>query len=201
VPDEAEVSEAEQDVEDVEADEDGDEEMVDEDEEQEGGDEDDDESRQQRAEGVARLRFNQTLNWRAGRPIAVADLLRRLESLARELQGYEQDEVAVDSLQTAAKELASPQLLAHKDKGVKALTASCVVDVFRLCAPNAPYTQQQMKVCLPDILLIEKSYRDQWLTVRNTGHLHAHRQGDISSTCRSLERIQSPTFVCTEVAR
>ncbi|KIW02399.1 uncharacterized protein PV09_06219 [Verruconis gallopava] len=94
---------------------------------------------------VETLKFNQTLNWRAGRPIAVSELLRRLETLARELQSYEQDEVAPESLQTAAKELASPQLLQHKDKGVKALTAACIVDVFRLCAPNAPYTQQQMK--------------------------------------------------------
>jgi sister-chromatid-cohesion protein PDS5 len=97
------------------------------------------------ANASARLQFKQTLNWRAGKPIQVADLLRRLETLARELQGYEQDEVAPESLQTTAKELANPQLLTHKDKGVKALTACCVVDVFRLCAPNAPYTQQQMK--------------------------------------------------------
>lgn len=97
-------------------------------------------------EGGTKLQFKQTLNWRAGKPIAVADLLRRLETLARELQGYEQDEVDTESLKTTAKELANQQLLSHKDKGVKALTASCVVDVFRLCAPNAPYTQQQMKV-------------------------------------------------------
>jgi sister chromatid cohesion protein PDS5 len=119
-----------------------DDEMAEEDEEAE-----DEAAPQHTTDGVAKLRFKQELNWRAGRPIAVAELLRRLESLSRELQGYEQDEVAVDSLQTTAKELASTQLLAHKDKGVKALAASCVVDVFRLCAPNAPYTQQQMKVC------------------------------------------------------
>lgn len=113
--------------------------------------EDDEEHAHDTNGAIARLRFNQPLNWKAGRSIGVADLLRRLDSLARELQGYEQDEVVVDSLQTAAKELASPQLLAHKDKGVKALTASCVVDIFRLCAPNAPYTQQQMKVCLLEV--------------------------------------------------
>ena len=142
VPDEPEVSEAEEaEAEDV-AQEDEDEEMVEEEEDDAQG------GAHHANGGVARLRFNQTLNWRAGRPIQVADLLRRLESLARELQGYEQDEVAVDSLQTVAKELANAQLLAHKDKGVKALTASCVVDIFRLCAPNAPYTPQQMKVCL-----------------------------------------------------
>lgn len=140
VPDEAEISDQEE-QEEEEVNEDM-EEQADEDEGE------DEEPAHTTRGGVARLRFKQTLNWRAGKPIAVADLLRRLETLARELQGYEQDEVATESLQTTAKELASPQLLGHKDKGVKALAASCVVDVFRLCAPNAPYTQQQMKVCL-----------------------------------------------------
>lgn len=103
---------------------------------------------QETAEAGTRLQFKQPLNWRAGKPIAVADLLRRLETLSKELQGYEQDEVMRNSLLQTAGELASPQLLGHKDKGVKALTACCVVDMFRLCAPDAPYTQQQLKVCL-----------------------------------------------------
>jgi len=141
VPDELEVSEQEE-----EQDEDNEGQEEDGDEEMQNNDEEEDEAHQP-FDGIARLRFNQTLNWRAGRPIAVADLLRRLDSLARELQSYEQDEVEVDSLQTTAKELANVQLLAHKDKGVKALAASCVVDIFRLCAPNAPYTPQQMRVC------------------------------------------------------
>lgn len=141
VPEEAEISEPE--VEEVEAEEAAEE---DQDMEDEADADEVDDAEPHHAGGIVRLRFKQELNWRAGRPIAVAELLRRLESLARELQSYEQDEVAVESLQTAAKELASQQLLSHKDKGVKALTASCLVDIFRLCAPNAPYTQQQMKV-------------------------------------------------------
>jgi sister-chromatid-cohesion protein PDS5 len=96
----------------------------------------------------ARLQFKQPLSWRAGRPIAVADLLRRLEALSKELQTYDQDEVEKDSLTTVAKELVSQQLIAHKDRGVKAFAAACLVDIFRLCAPDAPYTGTQLKVSL-----------------------------------------------------
>ena len=101
---------------------------------------------QEGAEAVARLEFKQPLTWKAGRPIAVTDLLRRLEALSKELQSFEQDEVERGSLMKIAPELASPQLLLHKDRGVKALAACCIVDMFRLCAPDAPYTAQQLKV-------------------------------------------------------
>ena len=69
VPDEEEV---EQEVEEEEeaTEEDADEEMAD-----EGANESGDEP-QQEAGSEARLRFKQELNWRAGRPIAVAELLR-----------------------------------------------------------------------------------------------------------------------------
>jgi sister-chromatid-cohesion protein PDS5 len=100
------------------------------------------------AQGVAQLQFNQPLTWKAGRAIALTELLKRLEALSRELQSYEQDDVERESLFTVAKELASQQLLGHKDRGVKAFTACCVVDIFRLCAPDAPYTAVQMKVSL-----------------------------------------------------
>ena len=92
------------------------------------------------------LQFNEPLSWRAGRPIAIADLLKRLQTLAAELQEMEQEEVDPGSLTRVAKELAHQNLLGHKDKGVKAWTACCLVDIFRLCAPNAPFTEQQLRV-------------------------------------------------------
>lgn len=93
------------------------------------------------------LQFNETLSWRAGKPIAVADLLRRLQALSKEMRKMEQEENERASFTPVAKELANPNLLAHKDKGVKAWTACCLVDILRLCAPDAPYTGQQLKVC------------------------------------------------------
>ncbi|KAI4123726.1 MAG: hypothetical protein LQ347_006040, partial [Umbilicaria vellea] len=91
------------------------------------------------------LQFNEPLSWRAGKPIAVADLLRRLQALSMEMRDMEQEENERESFTHVAKELASPNLLAHKDKGVKAWTACCLVDILRLCAPDAPYTGQQLR--------------------------------------------------------
>ncbi|MCJ1402432.1 hypothetical protein MMC11_005652 [Xylographa trunciseda] len=91
------------------------------------------------------LQFNEALSWRAGKAIPVADLLRRLQTLSKEMRDMEQEENERQSFTRVAKELASPNLLSHKDKGVKAWTAACLVDILRLCAPDAPYTEQQLR--------------------------------------------------------
>lgn len=97
--------------------------------------------------GLRKLRFNEPLSWRLGKSaIPVADLLQRLQTLAQELRKLEQEETDKDSLKKVSQELASGHLLAHKDKGVRAWTACCVVDVLRLCAPDAPFTGNQLKV-------------------------------------------------------
>ncbi|KAI4133362.1 MAG: hypothetical protein LQ338_000262 [Usnochroma carphineum] len=91
------------------------------------------------------LQFNEPLSWRAGKPIPVADLLRRLSALSKEMQEMDQEENERGSFTKVAKELVNPNLLAHKDKGVRALTAACLVDILRLCAPDAPYIGQQLR--------------------------------------------------------
>ncbi|PGH15463.1 hypothetical protein AJ79_02440 [Helicocarpus griseus UAMH5409] len=95
--------------------------------------------------GLHRLKFNETLSWRAGRAIPVADLLERLESLALELRQLDQEGTDKDSLKKVSQDLASGHLLGHRDKGVRAWTACCAVDILRLCAPNAPFTGNQLK--------------------------------------------------------
>jgi sister-chromatid-cohesion protein PDS5 len=117
-----------------------------EDENGEGGIEREEAEEQDTQDPRLPLRFKQPLSWRAGKAIAVAELLRRLESLAKELRSLEQEEVQRDSLLAPAKELAGQQLLAHKDRGVRAWTACCLVDILRLCAPDAPYTGKELKV-------------------------------------------------------
>lgn len=92
------------------------------------------------------LKFNEQLTWRAGKPIPVAELLRRLQALSHELRGLDQEEAERESLLPFAKQLANPNLLGHKDRGVRAWTACCIVDMFKLCAPDAPYTGPQLKV-------------------------------------------------------
>lgn len=96
---------------------------------------------------IVALQFNEPLTWRVGKAIPIADLSRRLQVLFKELRDMEQGEIERDSFTKVAKELISPNLLAHKDKGVKAWTACCLVEILRLFAPDAPYTGQQLKVC------------------------------------------------------
>ena len=107
------------------------------------------------------LQFNEPLSWRAGKPIPIADLLRRLQALSKEMREMEQEETERDSLTTVAKELASPNLLGHKDKSVKAWTACCLVEILKLCAPDAPYTGQQLKVCAEELCVVESFRADE----------------------------------------
>jgi len=97
-------------------------------------------------EAVNKLKFSQPLVGRPGKQVSVGDLLSRLKALCEELRGLEQDEADRESLEPVAKELAHQSLIQHKDGGVRAWTACCIVDMFRLCAPDAPYTAQQLKV-------------------------------------------------------
>jgi sister chromatid cohesion protein PDS5 len=96
---------------------------------------------------LAVLQFDEPLSWRAGRAIPTADLLRRLEALFTELREMDQGEVDKESLTKVAKELVGQNLIGHKDKGVRAFTACCLVDVLKICAPDAPFTPTQLKVC------------------------------------------------------
>ncbi|KAL9633655.1 MAG: hypothetical protein Q9164_004568 [Protoblastenia rupestris] len=82
------------------------------------------------------LQFSEPLSWRAGKPIAIADLLRRLQALSKEMRAMDQEENDRDSFARVAKELASPNLLAHKDKGIRAWTACCLVDMLLIPGSN-----------------------------------------------------------------
>ncbi|KAK3302512.1 armadillo-type protein [Chaetomium strumarium] len=95
--------------------------------------------------GMAQLQFNEPLTWRPGKPIPIDTLLKRLDRLAKELADLDQENTDQSSLTKVAKDVASHQLLNHKDKGVRAYTACCVVDILRLCAPDAPFTPSQLK--------------------------------------------------------
>lgn len=96
---------------------------------------------------LPRLQFSEPLSWRAGKPIPTGELLRRLDTLSSELREMDQEDTDKDSLHPVAKELAGHNLINHKDKGVRAFTACCLVDVLKICAPDAPFTPSQLKVC------------------------------------------------------
>lgn len=91
------------------------------------------------------LDFSQTLTWRPGKAIAVADLLSRLKDLHSKLTSHDDDNVDSRQWTALAGDLANSNLLGHKDKGVRASTVSCIVDVLRICAPDAPFQDNQLK--------------------------------------------------------
>jgi sister-chromatid-cohesion protein PDS5 len=97
-------------------------------------------------EGMQRLKFKQSLISRPGKQIGMTELLTRLKALCDELREIPQEEADTESLTTAAKELAHQSLIQHKDPGVRAWTACSLVEMFRLFAPNAPYSGSQLKV-------------------------------------------------------
>jgi sister-chromatid-cohesion protein PDS5 len=92
------------------------------------------------------LSFNEPLSWRAGKAIPTNTLLQRLDVLAKELHDREQGDFDQAAFTKIAKELTGAQLLQHKDKGVRAYTACCVVDILRICAPDAPFMPSQLRV-------------------------------------------------------
>ncbi|OTA99180.1 hypothetical protein M426DRAFT_325376 [Hypoxylon sp. CI-4A] len=100
---------------------------------------------QEMEEDLVSLQFDEPLSWRAGKPIATGELLRRLEKLSKELVDMDQETIDKDSLTHVAKELASHNLLNHREAGVKAFAAACLVDILKLCAPEAPFTPKQLK--------------------------------------------------------
>ena len=104
-------------------------------------DDDDDEDMEQRS-----LEFNEELSWRPAKPIPSATLLDRLERLSKELADFDQGGVHLETLKDVAASLAHRNLLQHKDRGVKAYTACCLVDLLRLFVPDAPFTEEQLKV-------------------------------------------------------
>ncbi|KAL8280687.1 hypothetical protein RQP46_007010 [Phenoliferia psychrophenolica] len=87
------------------------------------------------------LSFSQPLS----KGVTASELVKRLKQLYLELADIDQDLIDTESLNAVAKDLIQPFLLLHKEKGVKAFLACCLVDILRLYAPEAPYTQPELK--------------------------------------------------------
>ncbi|KAK7352651.1 hypothetical protein VNO80_18076 [Phaseolus coccineus] len=80
-------------------------------------------------------------------PSSVEELLSLLEQVESCLSKVEQS--PSDSMQNALspslKALIADQLLRHSDKDVKVAVASCISEITRITAPEAPYDDDQMK--------------------------------------------------------
>jgi len=53
----------------------------------------------------------------------------------------------LESMQPFLKAIVKPELLKHQDKDVKLLVASCLCEITRITAPEAPYSDDILKVC------------------------------------------------------
>ncbi len=89
---------------------------------------------------LQKLKFSGTLKGSA------SEVSKQLKQLQDELSAHDQDLIDPTSLDKVAKQCMSPSLLLHKDPGVKAYLAACLADLLRLYAPEAPYTQAELKV-------------------------------------------------------
>ncbi|KAJ6484326.1 armadillo-type protein [Mycena vitilis] len=80
-----------------------------------------------------------------GNSLSTDLLIKKLQVLHRELADLEQELVDANSLGVVRKELIHKTILLHKDRGVKAYAACCLADILRLTAPDAPYTQAELR--------------------------------------------------------
>lgn len=96
--------------------------------------------------------FDICIAWTGTRAIPPGQLLTRLEALSQQLRDTAQvdDEETRESIRPIAGDLVSNNLLHHKDKGVRISAIACIVDIFRIFAPDAPYKPGELKVCSPE---------------------------------------------------
>ncbi|KAJ2735032.1 Sister chromatid cohesion protein pds5 [Coemansia sp. BCRC 34962] len=77
--------------------------------------------------------------------IPITELYKQLKKLSKELNGLEQETVDTQSLDSVTRQLLAPSLLRHKESGVVAYVACCIADILRLYAPEAPYSDDEIK--------------------------------------------------------
>lgn len=59
-----------------------------------------------------------------------------------------------DALSPLMKALVATDLLRHSDLDVKVAVASCISEITRITAPDAPYDDEKMKVCEVCFLIV-----------------------------------------------
>ncbi|KAI9505130.1 armadillo-type protein [Coemansia spiralis] len=77
--------------------------------------------------------------------VTISELYKQLKKLSKELNGLEQETVDTQSLDTVTQQLLAPSLLKHKEAGIVAYATCCIADILRLYAPEAPYSDSEIK--------------------------------------------------------
>ncbi|WVQ83257.1 hypothetical protein IAT38_005396 [Cryptococcus sp. DSM 104549] len=96
------------------------------------------------APALAKLDFKESIFPQGKRDTSDA-LLKRLKTLQQKLAALEQDLTDTRTLEPVRKPLIHQTILHHKDRGVRAYAACCLADLLRLYAPDAPYSDVQLR--------------------------------------------------------
>ncbi|KAI9491520.1 armadillo-type protein [Zychaea mexicana] len=86
------------------------------------------------------LKFKSRL---VAKSIDAKELTSRLKTLHEELNAFGQHEIVKESLDATAKELVNSKILKHASGTVKAYAATCLADMLRLYAPEAPFSDKE----------------------------------------------------------
>lgn len=82
-------------------------------------------------------------------------LVSKLNELHKVLKGLSQDPAdRPEGLKRTAAQLISTKILGNPDKDLRLLASCCIVDVFRLFAPDAPYSDEEM-VAVFDVIIAQ----------------------------------------------
>lgn len=139
---------------------------------------------------VAQTRHHNKVVFRdklAGKGLTTDQIIKKLHGLYDQLEKQDQDDVDRNSLSTARAELIHKTILLHKDQGVRAYTACCLAELLRLYAPDAPYTQPELR----DIFQFFVRQLKEGLKHAETAY---HNQ--YFSLLESLSTVKSAVLVC-----
>lgn len=79
-----------------------------------------------------------------GKETRKSALLTKLNDLHKVLKGLSQDPAdRPEGLQRTAAQLISSKILGNPDKDLRLMASCCIVDVFRLFAPDSPYSDEE----------------------------------------------------------
>ncbi|KAJ1819836.1 Sister chromatid cohesion protein pds5, partial [Coemansia sp. RSA 2598] len=77
--------------------------------------------------------------------VTISELYKQLKKLSKELNNLEQETIDTHSLDSITRQLLAPALLRHKESGIVAYVTCCISDILRLYAPEAPYSDDEIK--------------------------------------------------------
>lgn len=79
-------------------------------------------------------------------------ILKQLKQAAEMLAEMKQTQNVNVSIQPLTKALALPMLIKHKDKDVRLLTTSCIMEILRIVAPDAPYSDKELQDIFQEVV-------------------------------------------------